>query len=188
MQGQVRLDSFFEGLEAERAEEAGVVSADSPNESVVEGGCSRFDRWGRRLKYHPGSISILYYPDRVVVRADYDHVFSEHPQECLVGAVSELNQIAMEIGRVFGVRVLRIAKAYDDDLYIYLHHHHEGRRLKKKIEESYRAMVDFISPEHLHEIEERTDYYLEIIPQDIVSRAIGEGLIGTPPKYQLGGK
>ncbi len=49
--------------------------------------------------------------------------------------------------------------------------------MKKKIEESYRAMVDFISPEHLQEIEEGTDHYLEIIPQDIVSRAVGGGVV-----------
>ncbi len=66
----------------------------------------------------------------------------------VVGAVSELNRIAMEIGRVFGVRVLRIAKAYDDDLYIYLHHHHEGRGLKK-MEECCLVVVDFIRPERL---------------------------------------
>ncbi len=47
--------------------------------------------------------------------------------------------------------------------------------MKKKIEESYQAVADFIRPEHLQEIEEGTDHYPEIIPQDIVSRVIGVG-------------
>lgn len=79
---------------------------------IGESGACRFS--GGLL--HRGAVSIYFYPEGVVVRADFGHVFSKCPKECLEKVVKELLSLADE-ARGFGVKVYHVGKAFDDDLY-----------------------------------------------------------------------
>ncbi|MEM2236953.1 MAG: hypothetical protein QW351_01080 [Candidatus Caldarchaeum sp.] len=118
-----------------------------------------------RTLLHTGSIYVFYRPDGTHVYADYDHVFQNCPPDCLVTAVGKLHEMA-EVLRREGVDVQAIAKAFDDDLYIYVSQpDHVKRGEKIASDRGFRAFATHVNePEQLKREERSVSSYMTFMP------------------------
>ena len=179
--GQALLDEFVE-IEVEKGREEKIEGVEGAVEERAEAAsrpksmgvmadvkdprhesrCPYCDEWVGRL--HGGAIYLYTKHGRLYALADMDHVF-DRCEHGLVENIRFLYRMMMGL-RARGLRVLAVGKAYDDDLYAWIHDD-----AGDDLEHDGLEVVVFKAPATVEDFE-RFRYGLQAVSPSVVDEAL----------------